>query len=357
MHKINLVLSIALVACLTACASSPASASGSSAKKNSKEPAWVSNPRSVYSEAQYVSAVGYGQDRESAEKNALGALVAVFGQTVKGETTVSSRYVEAVKNGTVLINENSDINNAVTSSYDLESVVGAEIKDTWANGKTTWAVAVMDKAKGAILYANLIETNEKTIAALIDIPEADKSTLDAYARYDLAATVADTTGRFVNVLSVLNPAMAAAKRGSLTFPSGDELRVSCLHIAQNIPIGVVVEGDRNGRIASAFSTAISDVGFKTGGADSRYVLKASLSLSPVELPKNENKFTRYIVDARLTDTKRSAVLLPYNLNGREGHATMPEAENRAIRTVEQKIGADYKQVLSDYLVQLTAKKD
>lgn len=356
MHKIKLLITVAFAVCLTACASIPAAASGSSSK-NTKEPAWVSNPRAVYAETQYVSAVGYGADRESAEKNALGALVAVFGQTVKGETTVSSRYVEAVRNGTVQISENSDINKAVQSSYALDSVVGAEIKDTWTNGKAFWAVAVMDKLKSAMLYSNLIDTNEQTITSLTDIGDSDKNTLDAYARFDLAAAVADTTGRFMNVLSVLNPAAAAAKRASGTFRSGDELRASCLHIAQNIPIGIVVTDDRDGRVASAFSNAISGAGFKSGGQDSRYVLAVKLTLTPVDLPNNTNKFTRYIVDAKLTDTARKSVLLPYNLNGREGHTTMSEAENRALRTIEQTISTEYLKVLSDYLSQLTAKKD
>jgi len=356
MHKIKQTIILAFAVILTVCASFPAAASGSSSK-NPKEPAWVTNPRAVYSETQYVSAVGYGDDRESAEKNSLGALIAIFGQSVKGETTVSSRYAEAVRNGTVQINENSEINKAVQSSYALDSVVGAEIKDTWTNGKGFWAVAVMDKLKASILYSNLIDTNEQTITSLTDISEFDKNTLDAYARFDLAAAVADTTGRFMNVLSVLNPAAAAAKRASGTFPGGDELRASCLHIAQNIPIGIVVTDDRDGRVASAFANAVSSAGFKTGGQDSRYVINVKLTLTPVDLPNNTNKFTRYLVDAKLTDTMRKSVLLPYNLNGREGHVTISEAENRALRTVEQTISTEYLKVLTDYLAQLTVKKD
>jgi len=350
MHKIVLVLAAAL--CLVGCAGTPAAQDGAKpSKRGGKEPTWVSNPRSVYAEGLYVSAVGYGADRESAEKDALGALVAIFGQTVKGETTVSSRYAEAVKNGTVKVTEDSEINRAVQSSFDLESVVGAEIKDTWIDGKTTWAVAVMDKAKASILYANLIETNEETVLRLTDIPEGERTTLDAYARYSLAADIADATGRFLNVLSVISPGAAAAKRGTVS--NGDSIRIECLHIAQNIPIAIQVEGDKDDRVAAAFSAAVSDAGFKTGGSDSRYVLRANLSFSAVELVGNKNKFTRYILDAKLMDAKRNTVLLPFNLSGREGHATMSEAENRAVRVVEERIHTEYAKAFYDYLVQLT----
>ena len=105
------------------------------------------------------------------------------------------------------------------------------------------------------------------------------------------------------------------------------------------------------------SAAISLAGFKTGTPTSRYVLNVKLTLSPVDLPNNTNKFTRYIVDAKLTDTVRNSVLLPYNLNGREGHATMSEAENRAVRAIEQAVSTEYRKVFSDYLAQLTTKKN
>lgn len=339
---------------LTACASAPAAKTTKGSADTAKEPAWVSNPHSVYSEAQYVSAVGYGADREAAEKNAYGALVAVFGQTIKGETTVSSRYSEAVKSGQVLITEDSGVDRAVTTSFDLDTVVGAEIKDTWFDGaKTTYAVAVLEKSKATMLYSNLLERNEETIARLKDIPAADRDTLDAYARYDLAATIGDTNGRFLNVLSVVSPAAAAAKRGSVS--NGDQLRVECLRISQAIPIDVKVENDRDGRIAAALASVVSASGFKTGGVDSRYAIAATLTLSEVALADNPNKFARYVMDSRLVDRKTGAALLPYGITGREGHTTLSEAENRAVRAAEKKIKEDYKKAFADYLSKLSAK--
>jgi hypothetical protein len=371
MHKVTFAIAVCMaVTALSSCASSPSpkgafsgSSGGSAAEKKAasaggkaqKEPDWVSNPRAAYPEAQYVSAVGYGADRESAEKNALGALIAVFGQTVKGETTVTSRYSEAVQSGAIEITEGSDVDRAVKTSFDLDSVVGAEIKATWDDGnKTKYALAVMERARAAMLYSNLLETNEETITKLIAIPDADKNTLDAYARYDLAAAIGDMNGRFLNVLSVVNPAAAAAKGGSVR--KGDQLRLECLRIAQNIPIAVTVANDRDGRIKAALSQAISASGFKTGGTGSRYALDGTLTLSEVVLKNNDNKFVRYIVDARLTDTATGAILMPYNVQGREGHSTVPEAENRALRAAEKKIAEDFNKAFSGYLAQLSAKK-
>jgi len=351
-----------VIVLLVGCASSPkatpdkatSQTKDTTGNSSNSEPSWVANPRNVYSEVQYVSAVGYGIDRETAEKSALGALVAIFGQTVKGETVVSTRYTEAVKSGVIEVTEDTDIGRAVTSSYDLETVVGAEIKDTWFDGaKTTYAVAVMDKAKAAILYADLVDTNESSISKLVQIPQADKNTLDAYARYDLAAAIADENARFLNILSVVSPGSAAARRGTVS--KGEDFRTECLRIAQTIPITVSIANDRNNRIKTAFTSVLSDAGFKSGGAGSRYSLNGTLSLTEAELKDNPNVFVRYLVDAELMDTLIGAVILPYSINGREGHATLSEAENRAVKVAEKKIKADFGKSFADFLRGLQAK--
>lgn len=346
MHAI-IALVLALAA-LTGCASSPATGTGKIDKNDPPKPVWVDNPREVYSDARYVAAVGYGPDRESAEKSALGALVAVFGQNVSGETVVTSQYTEAVREGRVLVTEDSTVQQAVTSSWEQDTIVGAEIKDTWFDGnRTTYAVAVMDKSRAMVLYAELIEANESSIQSLTAIPAAERNTLDAYARFDLAATIAEANAGFVNVLSVVSPGAAAARRSGLTMV--EDMRLECRKIAEKIPITVQVENDREDRIRSAFSSVISGAGFKIAESGSRYTLQAVLRLSETELPKNPNKFARYQVESRLTDAQNATSVLPWTISGREGHATLPEAEHRAVRAAEKKIQTEFGAVFSDFL--------
>lgn len=353
MHKIISVLGALVL--LAGCASSPQSAGGSKSPSKQKAPAWVENPRSVYPEAQFVSAVGYAKDRETAEKSAVSALIAVFGQNIKGETRISERYTEAVRSGAVTVTEDSELNRAMSSSVSMNSVIGAEIKDVWEDGAgTVYAVAVMDKLKASSTYSRLLETNEETIASLRNIRAEEADTLDAYARHDLAAAIADTNQQFLNVLSIVNPAMAAAKRASVS--SGDDIRLECLRIAQTIPIAVTVTGDRDERIRSSFADVLSASGFKTGNSSSRYSLEVSLSLSEVALANNDNKFVRYVIDSKLTDSATAQVLLPWNVNGREGHTSVPEAENRAFRAAEKKIRSEFGGKFTGYLSQLAAKR-
>lgn len=144
--------------------------------------------------------------------------------------------------------------------------------------------------------------------------------------------------------------------------AGDRFRLEAQNIIKTIPVGIRISWDRQGRIFGAFAKCLSDLGFDSGsgilgGAASgpRYVLNVTVSLQPVELPGNENKFARIEVAANLMDSRENLVLLPFNFNGREGHLSQTEAENRCVATAERKINEEYAELLTDYLSRLIPK--
>ena len=51
----------------------------------------------------------------------------------------------------------------------------------------------------------------------------------------------------------------------------------------------------------------------------------------------DNIYVRYTVHANLTDRRTGKIVLPWSISGREAHITQSEAENRALRTVENEI--------------------
>jgi hypothetical protein len=295
-----------------------------------------------------VAASGYGADRGNAEKNALAALTAVFGQSVQAELKTLTAYSEAVLNGAVNVSNNTSVQNAVKTSAEMDALVGAELRDVWYDGKGIYyAVAVMDRAKTAVLYRDMILSNERLINDLVVLPEGEKNSLEGVSRYQLAALIADTNRVYANVLSLANRGSGGIDPGTLK--QGDHYRLEAMNIARNIPVTVRVSGDRADRIRGAFASAISGAGFRSGGTNARYVLDVTVAFEEVLFPNQPNKFTRYVVNANLTDTLGGAVLLPYTINGREGHLSLAEAENRAVTAAERRINESYGEALSAYL--------
>jgi hypothetical protein len=178
--------------------------------------------------------------------------------------------------------------------------------------------------------------------------QTERESLEGVSRYQSAAVVADINISYVNVLKVIGAAAPA------DIKPGAEYRLEAQNIAKSIPVGIRVANDKSGRIQGAFAKVFSDQGFRSGGNNTRYMLEVEISVSPVELPNNTNKFVRIELGANLTDA--GTVLLPYNFNSREGHNSVSEAENRAYLAAERKINEEYKTTLSNYLSQLLPGK-
>ncbi|MDR0455979.1 MAG: LPP20 family lipoprotein [Treponema sp.] len=345
-HMKGFCLLLAFSACMTVNAQNKGGS-------NTSAPDWIRDPYKKFDQKTHVAAVGIGNSRQVAEKDALGKLVAIFGQSIQVDEKISTSYREAVKSGAAASwSENTAIDNSIATSAGMDSLVGAEIGETWYDGKTNhYAAAVLNKTKALQVYPNMIKANQAMIDSLVNMPAADKNSLDGFARYQFAAMIADVTFSYGNLLSHIGaPSFAQGLK------KGDDYRIEAQNITKTIPVGITVKNDKSGRIQGAFAKAFSDLGFRSGGTDSRYVLTVDINISPVELANQTNKFSRIEVTANLSDTRLNAVLFPFNLNSREGHTTQSEADNRAYAAAERKINEDYKEFLNDYLTQLVPKK-
>jgi hypothetical protein len=336
---------------------SPQQPSGGSTRQvavnNSRtKPAWVDSVDSVYNRSQYVAAIGFGANRDIAEKNALANLTGIFGQSIQADQTIVNTYFEAVNNGvTSGWTDNIAMQNTIKTSASLDVLVGAEIREVWFDSRSTYyAAAVMEKARTAQLYTEMMKANQDVINNLISMSQADKNSLEGFSRYQFAAIVADVNFTYGNVLQVMGYPLP------VSVTKGDNYRFEAQNITKAIPVGIVVKNDKSGRIQGAFAKVLSEIGFRSGGVNSRYILNVDITVSPVDLPTNPNKFARIELSANLTDSGTRSVLLPYNFNAREGHTTASEAENRAYMAAERKINEEYKALLSEYLSHLLPKK-
>jgi len=317
------------------------------------KPAWVDSVESVYKRSQYAAAVGYASNREMAEKNAFANLTGFFGQSISADQTIVNTYQEAVKNGaTSGWTDTTSMENTIRTTASLETLAATDIREVWQDTKNNvyYAAAVMDKSKAAAIYTDMINANKNMIKNLTTMNQTEKNTIEGFSRYQFAAAVADINITYGNVLKLID---APVPDGLV---KGDEYRLEAQNIAKTIPIGIIVKNDKAGRIQGAFAKALSDIGFRSGGNNSRYVLNVNITVSPVDLPNNTNKFARIELGADLTDTSTKAVLIPYNFSSREGHATASEAENRCFTAAERKIGEEYKDLLFTYLSQLLPKR-
>jgi hypothetical protein len=296
----------------------------------------------------YLAAVGYGPSRESAEKNALAALTAIFNQSISSKTEVNVSYSEALEKSGSTWSENSDIAQTVKTSVQMNTLIGTEIADVWDNrGGTVYAVALMDKLKAGSVYSELIRQNQQAVSRLTTLSAGEKQSFDGYVKYQQASSFADANAVFTNVMRVID----IPSFGEGEVRSGEYYRIEASEIAKNISVEVAVDNDRQGRIGDAFAQALSASGFRTGGSNPRYALRGSLDLEPVTFDGNPYRWVRYSVDSSLVDLASGMTIFPYSITGREGHNSASEAEIRALRSAETSIRDGYGRALGEFLSQ------
>jgi len=87
----------------------------------------------VYDRNQYVAS-----SREMAERNALSNLIAIFGQSIYADQTITNAYQEVVKNGKSSgYTDSTAIDNTIRTSASMDTLLGAEIGEVWYDSKKT----------------------------------------------------------------------------------------------------------------------------------------------------------------------------------------------------------------------------
>ena len=321
-----------------------ASCAGSPSGRATATPDWVRDPYARYNRLQYVAAVGNGNNRQEAELNALGRLVAEFGQDIQVDDRLSTSFQEALRGSVAEWTEVTTAETVIALSAGMDTLIGAEIGEVWSGGDSYYVAAILNKQRAIAVYTDMINANLSMINNLTNMTEAEKNTLTGFARYQYAATIADVTVSYWNLLSVIGG-------NAQNFRRGDEIRLEAVNIIRTIPVGLTVQNDRANRIQGAFARALSGLGFRSGGANSPYTLNVNVVISPVDLSGNPNRFSRIEVNSNLIETNSGTVILPYNFNIREGHTSQSEADNRALAAAERRINNEYANLLNEYLSQ------
>jgi hypothetical protein len=328
-----------------------ASASVQAARGGSR-PRWVNNPYSDYPQNRYIAAVGSAKNRSDAEKSAFAALSAFFGLSVKSDSAVATVYSQAVTNGIVFVSEKTAVIETIVTAASLDNLIGAEIGNVWEDGRgTVYALAYLEKERTVFIYTELIRINQKNIENLVSMNAAQKNTFDGYARYKLAALIADMNAHYALIVS-----LAGGTTASLNMTGADTLILDAANIIKNIPVGFNVKGDVNGRVRDAFAKALSGEGLRTQGNNPPYILEINIDMGEARFPNNNFIFCRYTLSANLIERATGSVLFPFNITDREGHTSYTEAQNRAFISMEKTINEKYPAAFREYLAALLPQK-
>ncbi|MCL2519803.1 MAG: LPP20 family lipoprotein [Spirochaetaceae bacterium] len=317
----------------------------------SSQPNWVNNPYTRVSNQTHLAAVGVGNSRTVAEQNALARLAATFGLDIHVDDQLIDTYLEVTQNGRTNWLQQTQLSSDITTAVRMNNLIGTEILEFWHDGRgNNYALAVMNKINAERTYSELIRINNEAITNLTNIPASERNSLSTLSRLQLAAVFADMNISYAAVLSVLGSPVQELR-------SGDDFRHEAEEIRRQIPIRITVQNDRDGNVYNAFNRTLTNLGFRTGGFNTRYVLNVEINLRLEERfsePLNmQLTWATKNLRAELIDTATGQVLLAYHFNStREARARESDAVSAVFRQAAEAIDKEYADILLEYLTRL-----
>jgi hypothetical protein len=271
----------------------------------------------------------------------MNALARAFKTDITSLTEANQQFSQIVNDAagkkTVNFNESRDFSSQVKTANSVKALIGVET-GTFQSADGTWyANARMNRRECAARYAGMVRENEAVINTLLSRAAAleGRSGFEAYAALYFAASVAQVTDNFQNILEVLDPSAVNRRPG---YGSAAAIKTRMLALAGRITIGLSVETEDRQEavtIRRALGALFTGMGFKVneqGMGD--YILSTHVIFEAVAT--TQVRTCRWFLDAAL-NTRDGRALFSYTGQDRAAHLLDKEARRLALHDVESSV--------------------
>jgi hypothetical protein len=301
------------------------------------KPDWISGKSPKYPAGLYLTGVGYGADRKSAEDAAYAAIARIFEAEIASKTQEWEKYAQTDTRGKSSSARDIQIDQ-MTSVVTHKVLEDVSIADVWVSDaeKQTYALAVMDRDHALTSLKEKIRGMDQDIGQLrnraleLTDPIEKARTLRQALKTLLSREVYQTDYRIINPSGegIESPVALISLRQQLQDVLAKEVR-----------IGVVVEGPHGDRIRSTILEGLTKEGFVVESGEDRthlnLLIQAKAGFENADLP--QWKFVRWTITADLIDQSTGKVFGSFERHGREGHLNFTEAEAKALQMLQKDI--------------------
>jgi len=310
---------------------------------------WVDGKSISYPEHQYLVGVGYGNTRETAERNSYAAISKIFSTNITSISKDYEKYSQVQSKGR---NETKDEINVeqfieITTKRVLENVTIAE---TWFDSKDKiyYVLAVIDRAKAGNSLKEQIRSLDSQIEEMIkksgeaadkiqkirSLKSATKGLIQRET-YNANLRVINLSGKGID-----SPFSLAGVDNELT------------HFLKNeFSIGVEVTGEKGGSVEATIIEGLNKQGLfiVKKGQSENLIVKGEIEFNEAYIHNPMFKFVRWMANFKLVDKSNDRVIGSINRSGREGHLTVIEAKERALKTMQEDIVSEVSKELTEFL--------
>jgi hypothetical protein len=317
-------------------------------------PAWVSGSDKAYPITHYLTGVGLGGDRTTAEDHARAEIAKIFYSNVEANTRTYQGYFQRSEGGKDTVVESYDIKDItrVSTQKVLSGIRIAEVYDaksaTGDQGAAIYALAVLDRLHSQQMLTAKIESIDHEIQGLLAAAEAEND--DLFKVKDLKGAMQKHVLReaYNTELRIVSP------RGQGLSPKTDflEIKDRLAHILlENFQVALDIRGDRAAEISAALTEGLNREGFAVGDDPNQVdvLVNGVVEIEPAKRGSSQWEYVRWQTRLMLVDLKSEATFGTINASGREGHLNRSEAEERAVMAMRKELAGQVAEKMTQFI--------
>lgn len=313
-------------------------------------PDWLRDASGEFPPQRYLTAIGRGTDRRKAEDQARAEIARFFHTEIEAsrQTRESIRQRSAVQGVETEHRIRSEERLRISSRKMLAGTWIARVHQIPASSEPTfYALAALDRHQAAAAAA----ANIRRLDAAIGQSLAALAGQDRWNRIrTLQSCLAhhERRSRYADELRVLQPENGgippAVSREDL------ENRLSRL-LREDLRVAVAVTGAGSERIGRSLIEALTQKGFAVTerASQARLLARGAVAMEVDTGIESTWKFVRWRVHFDLMDAREETIFASVGRSGREGHLTVPQAEQRALRKIEAALTGEIAGRLDDFI--------
>ena len=318
--------------------------------KKGKRPDWVDGDSIQYPSSQYLTGVGYAPDRKSAEDKARAEISKIFFSKIDSRTRSYQEYLQTSSRGKSGIKETFNIEE-VTRVSTQKVLSGVRISNVYQDtgpGSLFYALAVLDRYQSATILRDRIRELDQDIEGLLIRVKGEE---------DMLATIKYLKQSIQK--HILREACDAELRIVSRSGTGISPPIHFTEIKSRLEsillrdffICVSVTGSRANEIQEALIQGLNQQGFSISEdlTKAHVLVRGTVEIKPLDRGTPEWKYVEWRTHFDMVDRKGGAVFGSVNKAGREGHLSLYQAENRAVRKIRKALTTKITQEMKRYI--------
>jgi hypothetical protein len=336
-----------LITCLYGCTSSP---SASSSKKGGKQPSWVTDIHSVYSEEDYLAVLGEGDSLTKAQAKAASNMALIFESRIIVDSTMESRFVEMRSDGAFTgSSEEATMTDSISQLSD-QTLLNLKYGESWTNDMGSVLVtAYLERDETAELYRTRMAEQANVLNRLKGEGDMSDSKLTRYAYYDAAYVIAMANEVMKEQLEIISP--SAAKMAGSEYDLNN-IKSARADAAQEMSFRMEFNGDDEGKAASVLSESLTEMGFNLS-PEGEIVVSGSIRSEKIDRNNDYENFKWYLVIDIIDETGN--IILAVNESGTSASTSESAAISRVNTDVKKIINKEFIKQFNSYINSFTEK--